>query len=98
MHLESMVGHAVDAVEVFQVLLQEMLDKANTAKQTHDLEPALARSDLIDILKKVDSIDYLARPAEGNKSYRYAVIETAVRAVFNVFLVSESPNLKDEVI
>jgi hypothetical protein len=93
-----MAGRAVEAVEAFQGFLQEMLDKARTAKQTHNLEPALARSDFVDILKKADSIGYLAKPAEGSRSYRYAVIETAVRAVFNELLVSGSPNPEYELI
>ncbi len=86
-----MAGHAVEAVEAFQGLLQEMLDKARATKQTVTIEPPLARSDFTDLLQRVQSIEHLGQPLESNKSFRYAVIETAVRGVFNDLLVSHSP-------
>jgi hypothetical protein len=87
-----MAGHAVEAVEVFHGLLQEMLDKARASKQTDTIEPPLARSDLTELLRRVESIEHLSTLAEANKSFRYAVIETAIRSVFNDMLVSDSPD------
>jgi len=87
-----MASHAVEAVEVFHGLLQEMLDKARLSKQTDTIEPPLARADLSQLLQKVDSIEHFSTPLEANKSFRYAVIETAIRSVFNDLLVSDSPS------
>jgi hypothetical protein len=86
-----MARHAVEAVEVFHGLLQEMLDKARASKQTDAIEPPLARADLIQLLQRVESIEHFSIPLEANKSFRYAVIETAIRSVFNDLLVSHSP-------
>jgi hypothetical protein len=88
---QSMARHAVEAVEVFHGLLQEMLDKARASKQTDAIEPPLARADLIQLLQRVESIEHFSTPLEANKSFRYAVIETAIRSVFNDLLVSDSP-------
>jgi hypothetical protein len=87
-----MAGHAVQAVDVFHGLLQEMLDKAGAAKQTDTIEPPLARADLAQLLQRVESIEHLSTSLEANKSFRYAVIETAIRGVFNELLVSDSPD------
>jgi len=88
---QSMARYAVEAVEVFHGLLQEMLDKARALKQTDAIEPPLARADLIQLLQRVESIEHFSTPLEANKSFRYAVIETAIRSVFNDLLVSDSP-------
>jgi hypothetical protein len=94
--LRSMAGHAGETVEVFQELLQEMLEKARTTKQADKIEPALSRPDLNDLLQRVVSIEPFSTPLETNKALRYALIETAVRGVFNEYLVSASPSLEDE--
>jgi len=86
-----MASHAVEAVEVFHGLLQEMLFKARASKQTDKIEPPLARADLSQLVQRVDSIEHFSTPLEANKSFRYAVIETAIRSVFNDLLVSDSP-------
>ena len=86
-----MAGHAVEAVKVFHGLLQEMLDQARVSKQTETIEPPLARADFIQHLQRVESIDQFSKPLEANKSFRYAIIETAIRSVFNNLLVSHSP-------
>jgi hypothetical protein len=91
-----MAGHAGETVEVFQELLQEMLEKARTTKQADKIEPALSRPDLNDLLQRVVSIEPFSTPLETNKAVRYALIETAVRGVFNEHLVSASPSLEDE--
>lgn len=85
-----MTDHAVKAVEAFQGILQDMLDKARATKQTVTIEPPLVRSDFTDLLQRIQSIENLSQPLERNKSFRYAVIETAVRDVFNKLLVSHS--------
>lgn len=82
----------MQAVEVFHNLLKEMLDKARAAKQTYTIEPPLARADLTQFLQRVESIEHLSTSLEAYKSFRYAVIETAVRSVFNGLLVSDSPD------
>ena len=78
----------MEAVEVFHNLLREMLDRARASKQTDAIEPPLARTDLTQLLQRVESIESFSTPLEANKSFRYAVIETAIRSVFNDFLVS----------
>lgn len=93
---QNMARHAVEAVEVFHGLLLEMLEKARDSKQTNAIEPPLARADLIQLLQRVDSIERFSTSQDANKSYRYAVIETAIRSVFNNLLVSDSPNLEDD--
>jgi hypothetical protein len=82
----------VPAVQAFQGLLQEMLDKARAAKQTDTIEPPLTRADLSQLLQRVESIEQFSTSLEANKSFRYAVIETAIRGVFNELLVSDSPD------
>ena len=79
----------METVETFQGFLQEMLEKAGVVKQTNKLEPALARSEFKGLLQRVGSIELFERPIEASKSFRYAVIETAVRGVFNELLVSD---------
>jgi|SRR5450432_1918698 hypothetical protein len=88
-----MASHAVESVEAFQGLLQEMLHKARAAKQTDTIEPPIARSDITELVLRVEDIEHMSKALEVNKSFRYAVIETAVRGVFNDLLVSESPKL-----
>ena len=87
-----MAGYAVEAVVVFHGLLQEMLNTARASKQTDTIKPPLARTDLNQLLQRVESIEHFSIPLEANKSFRYAVIETAIRSVFNDLLVSDSPD------
>jgi THO complex subunit 1 len=84
-----MAGHSVEAVEVFKGVLRDMLDRARTAKHVDTIEPAVAKSDFTDLLQRIDSSDHLVRSTETKRSSRFAVIETAVRDIFNVLLVSE---------
>jgi hypothetical protein len=86
-----MAAHAVEATEVVQGLLQEMLQKAQAIKPVPDLEPALQRSDVAEWLKRMNGIDHFANPQDGKQTYRYAVIDTAARIAFNKLVVSLPP-------
>lgn len=79
----------MEAVEVFKGLLREILDRARTIKHGDSIEPALAKSDFKDLFQRMDSSDNLVKSTETKRSTRYAVIETAVRDIFNISLVSK---------
>lgn len=78
---------AVEAVEEFGGLLNEMLHTAATIKQMAAIEPPLVKSDLADYLPRLQTINGFPKSQESKKSVQYAVIETAVRDVFNQMLV-----------
>ncbi|TVY83925.1 Guanylate kinase [Lachnellula suecica] len=86
-----MAGHAVQAVDDFGGLLQDVLQRAEQQKQTDTVEPPLNKSDFADLFERVDSI-FLSTAAtpEIKKRSQWAVIETAVRDTFNNLLATSS--------
>jgi THO complex subunit 1 len=84
----SMAGHAVEAVEVFKGQLRHLLDRARTTKTTITIEPPLAKSDFNDLLARISPTGPGAKVPDPKKTAQYAVIETAVRDIFNKLLVS----------
>ncbi|EHK21267.1 uncharacterized protein TRIVIDRAFT_113560, partial [Trichoderma virens Gv29-8] len=88
----------VSAVGAFGRLLTELLDEASAAKQTTTIEPALAKSDFVNIHDRVSSS--LTRPksagTENNappdtlRSRQFALVETAARDFFSKLIATTS--------
>ncbi|KAL7905910.1 THO complex subunit 1 transcription elongation factor domain-containing protein [Trichoderma velutinum] len=89
----------VSAVSAFGQLLTELLDEASAAKQTTTIEPALAKSDFVNIHDRVSSS--LTRPksaggTENNaspdtlRSRQFALVETAARDFFSKLIATTS--------
>ena len=72
--------------------LQELLDKVRRIKRTDDIQHALNKSDLIDLLNGVQGFSLFQAGQQPDKDalrQRYfAKIETAARSIFNSLLVS----------
>ncbi len=89
--------YGVPAVAAFTTLLESLLERAQVLKPTGAIEPALVRADLDDLQGRMLSAfaDVEVRPADGaegrKKTRQYAIIETAVRAVFSDLIVSAAP-------
>ncbi len=93
-------SHGVAAVADFVGLLQDLLRRSEAVKQTTTIEPALRKTDFDDLPGQVSRLfaDLQPKPSadidSGRKRQRqYAVIETAVREVFSVLVVSRSRSL-----
>lgn len=87
----------VSAVGAFGRLLTELLDEASAAKQTTTIEPALAKSDFVNIHDRVSSSLTRSKSAgstENNappdtlRSRQFALVETAARDFFSKLIVS----------
>ncbi|KAK4068226.1 uncharacterized protein Triagg1_7469 [Trichoderma aggressivum f. europaeum] len=89
----------VSAVGAFGRLLTELLDEASAAKQTTTLEPALAKSDFVNIHDRVSSSLTRSKSAgstENNappdtlRSRQFALVETAARDFFSKLIATTS--------
>ncbi|PTB62237.1 hypothetical protein BBK36DRAFT_68618 [Trichoderma citrinoviride] len=88
----------VPAVSEFENLLTELLDEASAAKQTTTIEPALVKSDFVNIHDRVAAS--LARskdaeaesnaPADSIRSQQFALVETAARDFFSKLIATTS--------
>ncbi|KAL6862050.1 THO complex subunit 1 transcription elongation factor domain-containing protein [Trichoderma novae-zelandiae] len=88
----------VPAVSEFENLLTELLDEASAAKQTTTIEPALVKSDFVNIHDRVSAS--LARsksaetesnaPADSLRSRQFALVETAARDFFSKLIATTS--------
>ncbi|KAG0648438.1 THO complex subunit 1 [Hyphodiscus hymeniophilus] len=84
-----MAGHGVQGVDEFRSLLQEMLQRAEVVKSSTTVEPAVTKSDLGNLLERVeDEFFSTATTTESSKKRKHAVIETAVRETFNSILAN----------
>jgi THO complex subunit 1 len=81
-----MAGYGVPVVGEAGVILQEMLEQAQTVKQTHTIEPPLHKSDLAELFERVDSAFAGLHFPESKKH----ILDTAVRDIFNNLLVSRA--------
>ncbi|KAL7786704.1 THO complex subunit 1 transcription elongation factor domain-containing protein [Trichoderma ceciliae] len=88
----------VSAVSAFEHLLTELLDEASTAKQTTTIEPALAKSDFVNIHDRVSSSLACSKAAETEssapldslRSRQFALVETAARDFFSKLIATTS--------
>ena len=83
----NMACHGVQGVDEFTKLLLEMLLRAEQAKRSNTVEPPLNKSDLGDLFEQVDGAFFSFATTPELKKRSHAVIETAVRDVFNSILV-----------
>ncbi|KAI1005974.1 hypothetical protein K3495_g2250 [Podosphaera aphanis] len=86
-----MALNGMEAVEEFGKLLQSMLGKALKVKQTDQVDPAIHKTDLSELLEQVNLIFPNSMHAETKKQ----VIDAAARTTFNSLLASttiESPS------
>lgn len=87
----------VPAVSEFETLLTELLDEASAAKQTTTIEPALVKSDFVNIHDRVSASLAKGADAESNastdslRSRQFALVETAARDFFSKLIVSREP-------
>ena len=84
----SMAGHGVLGVDEFKKLLLEMLQRAETVKQSSAVEPPLNKSDPHDLFERVEGEFFSSAATLELRKRKHAVIETAVRETFNSILVS----------
>ena len=84
----SMVDHGVQGVADFGNLLEEMMQRAETVKQTDAVEPALSKSDFTDLVEKLESNFYSQAKSLDLRKQAHAVIEASFRDRFNNTLVS----------
>lgn len=88
-------SHGIPAVASFKVLLDELLQHAQTVKASSSIEPPLKRTDFEDLQTKLRDVFPMADPSveEGKgdkkKARRFAVIETAARDTLSSLIVSE---------
>ncbi|KAL7811086.1 THO complex subunit 1 transcription elongation factor domain-containing protein [Trichoderma gracile] len=86
----------VPAVSEFETLLTELLDEASAAKQTTTIEPALVKSDFVDIHDRVSASLAKSADAESNvspdslRSRQFALVETAARDFFSKLIATTS--------
>ncbi|CAD6502198.1 BgTH12-02437 [Blumeria graminis f. sp. triticale] len=80
----SMDLPGVEATDDFGKLLQSMLKHAILVKQTEKVDPALHKSDMLELFDKVDTIFPTYLSSESRKQ----VIDAAARAAFNNLLAS----------
>ncbi|ESZ93055.1 hypothetical protein SBOR_6576 [Sclerotinia borealis F-4128] len=85
-----MEGHGLPMVDAFEQLLLEMLQQADSVKQTHTIESPLNKTDLANTYERIDRIFSEVASLESKKRSQYAIIETAVRDTFNNLLASIS--------
>jgi THO complex subunit 1 len=83
----NMAGLGVQGVDEFTRLLLEMLSRAELVKQSNTVEPSLNKSDLGDLFEQVDGGFFSSATTPELRKRSHAVIETAVRDVFNSILV-----------
>ena len=83
----NMAGHGVHVVDEFTKLLLEMLSRAELVKESNTVEPPLNKSDLGDLFEGVDEALFSSATAPELRKRSHAIIETAVRDVFNSILV-----------
>jgi THO complex subunit 1 len=87
-------GHGISAVTTFSSFLDELLERAQSAKPTTSIEPALDKSVFQGILQGANNAlpgNEVQKPGEGEDSrklQRYAIVETAVRDAFADLIVS----------
>lgn len=90
-------SHGVSGVAAAGTVLDTLLARADSVKQTPSIEPALEKSafdDLRRLLSDALGSDLSAEePADAKKIQRFAVIETAVRDKFKSLIVSWTSNL-----
>jgi THO complex subunit 1 len=89
----------IGPVVAMKSVLSELLDEALAVKKTSAVEPALNKSDLVDLCPRVSNAlgssdapatDNGAAQADASKALRYIVIETAVRDIF-AQLINSTP-------
>ncbi|KAL6875942.1 THO complex subunit 1 transcription elongation factor domain-containing protein [Trichoderma longibrachiatum] len=86
----------VPAVSEFETLLTELLDEASAAKQTTTIEPALVKSDFVNIHDRVSASLAKGADAESNastdslRSRQFALVETAARDFFSKLIATTS--------
>jgi hypothetical protein len=82
-----MANLGVSGVDEFTVLLLALLSRAEQVKRLNAVEPSLNRSDLRDLFQQVEEVFYPLGLTTEQRKRIHAVIETAVREVFNSILV-----------
>ncbi|TFB01773.1 THO complex subunit 1 [Trichoderma ghanense] len=86
----------VPAVSEFEHLLTELLDEASAAKQTTTIEPALVKSDFVNIHDRVSASLAKSAEVESNvsadslRSRQFALVETAARDFFSKLIATTS--------
>lgn len=84
----AMSSFDVPAVRVFGGLLERMLGRGKSVKQTHMAEPPMGKPDIVDLIARFDLIFSIGSSLEQKKRVQFPVIETAIRDKFNNLLVS----------
>jgi THO complex subunit 1 len=84
----TMGSHVVQGVDTFGELLEDMLQRAEEVKQTNTVEPPLNKSNIADILERLESTFFSPADSIEQRKRSHAVIETAIRDKFNNLLVS----------
>lgn len=79
----------VEAVVGFGELLRAMLQESSKAKGTNTIEPVLTKSIIGDVSTRISAIRGLGSSDFAASASQNAVIDAAVRDVFNALLVSE---------
>lgn len=87
-------SYGVPAVTTFASLLEELLSHAQTVKSSATIEPPLEKSDFDQLPSRLSEIfpgldpNKAVQNADLRRTEKYAVIETAVRALFSDLIVS----------
>src|SRR5688572_23626099 len=84
-------SHGVPGVAAAAAFLDDLLQRAESLKQTSSIEPPLDKSDF-DHLRRLlgDALGYeivVEDPGDSKRMQRFAVIETAVRDTFKSLIV-----------
>ena len=75
-------------VDDFKTLLLELLQKAQVVKSSSTVEPTVTKSDLGDLLERVENEIFSSATTLELRKWKHAVMETAIREIFNSILVS----------
>lgn len=83
-------SHGILGVAAADTLLDKLLERAESVKQSQSIEPPLDESDFPDIRRQLsDALGHeLASEDPNRKTRRFALIETAVRDTFKSLIVS----------
>ncbi|KAK4193969.1 THO complex subunit 1 transcription elongation factor-domain-containing protein [Podospora australis] len=93
-------SHGIEAVANASILLKELLERADSVKQTSSIEPPLVESDFDNLQSRLNDV-YGSQAAnvedlsETQRTQRFAIIETAVRDTFRSLIATipiESPH------
>lgn len=87
-------SHGIPAVAAFKTLLDEVLQRARTVKQSSSIEPALNKSDFEDLQTRLWEVFSPAgaptaeESGDKKRARRFAIIETAARDTLSTLIVS----------